>query len=50
MTQYLIERAPNRQVSARNKTTQQLLTTFLQERAPNLDPINNEAHKVPRLR
>ena len=47
MTQYLMERAPNRQVSARNKTTQQLLTTFLQERAPNLDPTNNEAPQSP---
>ena len=47
LTQYLIERAPNRQVSARNKTTQQLITTFLQERAPNLDQNNNKVPQSP---
>jgi hypothetical protein len=35
MHQFYPERDSNHPVSARNKTTQQLITRFLQERAPN---------------
>jgi hypothetical protein len=47
LNQTSIERIPKQQGSARNKTTQQLLTAFFQERAPNKHPNNGSPRSPP---